>query len=208
LSDSNNIELLIKFGYGFGRRSSISAPAASRKPLYAMLREGFTKLNDMKYMIIFIIILGIFGCNSQTSNNRSTQAQLDSLQKRLENTYKPGFGDLMSSIQTHHAKLWFAGQNQNWKLADFEIHEINESLADIKEYSSDRPETKSIGMIDLAIDKMNKAIQQKSASQFTSSYTLLTNTCNSCHQQTDHEFIVIKIPDTPPFSNQDFKVKQ
>ena len=35
----------------------------------------------------------------------------------------PGFEEFMSNIQAHHAKLWFAGQNHNWKLADFEIHE-------------------------------------------------------------------------------------
>ena len=38
----------------------------------------------------------------------------------------------MSSIQTHHAKLWFAGMNANWRLADFEIHEIMESVDDKK----------------------------------------------------------------------------
>ncbi len=63
-------------------------------------------------------------------------------------------------------------------------------------------------MINLAMDSINNAIHQKNATQFKSSYLLLTNTCNSCHQATSHEFNVIKIPDTHPFSNQDFKVKQ
>lgn len=170
--------------------------------------EKITKLKDMKYISIFIIIFGMVACNRPTGDNGSQKAQLDSDQKRSENIYRPGFGEFMSSIQTHHAKLWFAGQNQNWKLADFEIHEIRELFDDIKEYHRDRPETKPIEMIDPAIDSMSHAIQQKSASQFASSYTLLTNTCNSCHLKTDYEFIVIKIPDNPPLSNQDFKVKQ
>ena len=162
----------------------------------------------MKYIIISIFTIGLFACNRQAGNSQSLQIQIDSLQNKLDHTYKPGFGEFMSSIQTHHAKLWFAGQNQNWELADFEINEIKESLAGIKEYCSDRPETKSIGMIDLAMDSMSIAIQQKSVTQFQSGYILLTNTCNSCHQATNHEFNVIKIPDNPPFSNQDFKVKK
>jgi hypothetical protein len=44
----------------------------------------------------------------------------------------------MSSIQVHHAKLWFAGQNQNWELADFEMHEIAGIDDAIKEYQSER----------------------------------------------------------------------
>ncbi|MEP7317946.1 MAG: hypothetical protein ABI921_04380 [Panacibacter sp.] len=162
----------------------------------------------MKYITFVLLTIGLFACNNQIDNNKFMQTQIDSLQNKLNSTYKPGFGEFMSSIQIHHNKLWFAGQNQNWKLADFEINEIKESLADIKEYCGDRPETKSIGMIDLAMDSMSIAIQQKSAVQFKSSYSLLTNTCNSCHQAISHEFNVIKIPDNPPFSNQEFKVKQ
>lgn len=161
-----------------------------------------------KVIIISLLTVGIFACNTQTGNKQFVQAQIDSLQTKLNNTYKPGFGEFMSSIQVHHNKLWFAGQNQNWKLADFEINEIKESLADIKEYCADRSETKAIGMIYFAIDSISNAVQQKSTAQFKSNYTLLTNTCNSCHQATSHEFNVIKIPDNPSFSNQDFKVKQ
>jgi len=49
-------------------------------------------------------------------------------------SYKPGFGEFMGGIQVHHEKLWFAGTNQNWKLAGFEIHEIKESMDDIRKY--------------------------------------------------------------------------
>ena len=37
----------------------------------------------------------------------------------------------MSGIQVHHEKLWFAGTAKNWRLADFEIHEIMEAVDDI-----------------------------------------------------------------------------
>ena len=110
----------------------------------------------------------------------------------------------MSSIQVHHEKLWFAGQNKNWKLADFEIHEIQESLDDIKEYCTDRKETASIGMINVPMNSLTVAIEHKDLARFKSSYILLTNTCNQCHVETDHGFNVIKIPVNPPFSNQDF----
>jgi len=46
----------------------------------------------------------------------------------------------MSGVQAHHSKLWSAGQNQNWKLADFEIHEIMEAIDNIQKYQSERKE--------------------------------------------------------------------
>ena len=97
------------------------------------------KLYDMKYIIIFILTIGLVAYNSQTDNSHFLQTQINSLQNKLDNTYKPGLGEFMSGIQVHHNKLWFAGQNQNWKLADFEINEIKESLDDIKNIAPTAP---------------------------------------------------------------------
>lgn len=144
-------------------------------------------------------------CNPQADKTQQLQIQIDSLKSRLDNSYQPGFGEFMSSIQLHHAKLWFAGINNNWELADFEIHEIQESLDDIQQFNTDRLEAKTIGMISPAIDSVSNAIKQKNQLLFKSCYTLLTNTCNNCHKATKHEFNVVTIPAIPPISNQSFK---
>ena len=112
----------------------------------------------------------------------------------------------MSSIQVHHAKLWFAGKNKNWALADFEIHEIMESLDDIKKYETERKESPMVSMLGPALDSVNAAIAKQDTMQFKNSYVLLTNTCNNCHRAVKFEFNVFKIPDAPPFSNQVFPV--
>jgi hypothetical protein len=162
----------------------------------------------MKRFAFVLIIAIIFGCNSPTQKVNQLQNRIDSLEQRLNDTYKPGFGEFMSGIQAHHSKLWFAGQNQNWKLADFEIHEIMESIGDIQKYETERPESKLIKMIEPALDSVNSAIKQKNQVRFTYNFTLLTKTCNACHQAANFEFNVVKIPESLPFSNQDFKVNE
>jgi hypothetical protein len=133
------------------------------------------------------------------------QATIDSLKKQLAESYKPGFGEFMSGIQTHHAKLWFAGKDQNWPLADFEVQEIQEALDDVQKFCSDRPEVKAIGMIYPSMDSVNNAIRQKDIQLFRNSFILLTNTCNNCHQSTEHGFNIVTIPASLPVANQDFK---
>ena len=114
----------------------------------------------MKAVFFLLIMVLLVSC-SQGDNTDKLQSQVDSLQKKLNATYKPGLGEFMLGIQEHHAKLWFAGINKNWELADFEVHEIGETLGDIKQYCTDRPEVKSIGIIDPAdqqgISASNKA---------------------------------------------------
>ena len=160
----------------------------------------------MKQTILFLFVVCLCGCHHSAKETQVLQASIDSLEQKLAESYKPGFGEFMSGIQAHHSKLWFAGQNQNWKLADFEIHEIMEATEDIRKYETDRKESELIGMINPAIDSINVAIHKKDPALFKSSFTLLTNTCNACHHAASFEFNVVKIPDSQPFSNQDFKV--
>ena len=163
------------------------------------------KVQFVSYLFLTITFCLFLTCNNKPTEVQQIQAKIDSLQKQIANTYKPGFGEFMSGIQTHHAKLWFAGQNQNWPLADFEIHEIQESLDDIRNFCGDRPEVKSLSMIDPPIDSISKAILQKNSELFKTDFVILTNTCNTCHRATDHGFNVVTIPTSLPVVNQDFK---
>jgi len=168
--------------------------------------EKYDSLSTTLYFILIPLVLHLVACSQHSSQVSQTQSKIDSLQSQLDKAYKPGLGEFMTGIQLHHAKLWFAGQNQNWPLADFEIHEIQESLDDIDEFCKDRPEVKSIGMLRPAIDSVTNSIQQKNLQLFEKSFSLLTTTCNNCHKATDHGFNVVTIPTSPPVSNQDFKV--
>jgi hypothetical protein len=153
----------------------------------------------------FMVVLLLSACQQQENDSHHLQVQIDSLQKKLDNTYKPGLGEFMSDIQVHHAKLWFAGQAGNWNLADFETKEIREAIDNIQSYCSDRPEVVSLPMIKAPLDSIDAAVQKKSSVQFKNAFILLTNTCNNCHRATKHAFNVIQIPGTPPFTNQVFQ---
>src|SRR5580693_10153968 len=127
-----------------------------------------------KISIILIVSIFIFACSQTNNNSQALEMRIDSLQAKLAASYKPGLGEFMSNIQVHHDKLWFAGQNQNWKLADFEINEIKESLDDIQKYCQDRSETKLIGMINAPINSIGKSIQNKKPESFRNAFVVLT----------------------------------
>ena len=159
----------------------------------------------MKQVGILFVVLALFSCKQDSDKITQLEQRIDSLEIKLNNTYKPGFGELMVSIQSHHSKLWFAGQNQNWKLATFEIHELEETLENIITFKTEREESKFIKMIRPNVDSVTTAIKQKDLIQFASAYSKLTQTCNHCHRLNDHGYIHIKIPKISPYSNQNFK---
>lgn len=160
----------------------------------------------MKEIFILTILLLSVSCQENTNHSGARQKEISDAKGEPPKSYKPGFGEFMTSIQIHHAKLWFAGQNENWALADFEIHEIEEGIEDIQRYQSARPESKELPMINPELDSVLSAIDQKDKLAFDRTYNLLTHTCNTCHKVTNHGFIQIKIPDNEILSNQKFNI--
>ncbi len=158
--------------------------------------------------ILPALLFALFSCNQNNSYTQLLQSRIDSLEIKLSEAYKPGFGEFMGNIQAHHAKLWYAGQNKNWKLANFEMDEIRETFDNIVKYASDRKEVQLLPMINPALDSVTAAINRHDPAQFQSGFTFLTNTCNTCHNAAQFEFNVVKIPDSQIFSNQDFKPAQ
>ena len=151
--------------------------------------------------------MAIYSCSeSEKDSDEASVAQVKKLQKEIDHI-KPGFGDVMLGIQTHHAKLWFAGVNKNWELSDFEMHEIEENVEQIKELYPKDKRTADLSMLEPVLDSLDAAIKAKQVEKFKKSFTLLTNTCNECHQKNGYEFNVITIPKQPPVPNQKFKVE-
>jgi hypothetical protein len=122
--------------------------------------------------------------------------------------YQPGLGEFMTATQLRHAKLWFAGKNNNWALAAYEIDEIKEGLEDAAKYHANNDGVAVAELIKAIIDprleQLEKAVEGKSSTQFAAAFDELTNGCNGRHAKAGKPFIRIQRPTTPPVSNQNF----
>ena len=167
---------------------------------YYFYTEGYNMIK-----LSCVVFLFFSSCSDNNQKLDELQSQITEIQKKVNDAYKPGLGEFMINIQLHHAKLWFAGLNENWKLAAFEIDEMKESFEDIQKYETEREETKMVPLIYPSLDSIRTVVGKKDISEFKESFTLLTNTCNVCHTENHFEFNKIKIPDMPPFGNQVFK---
>lgn len=124
-------------------------------------------------------------------------------------SFKPGFGMFMGYMQKFHEKLGLAGNNENWELANFYLHELEETVEDIEEMHPDRNETLLLSqMLPSQIELVEDAVEEKDLATFKEAYIQLTATCNSCHASTGYEFIEIQVPDKSSYPSQLFKKKQ
>jgi hypothetical protein len=124
--------------------------------------------------------------------------------------YTPGLGEIMSLQQMRHAKLWFAGQNANWLLAEYELKELKEGFADAVAMHPTDDEL-PLPIKDLVPKKTTVPLQDLEAvvkaqnqGRFDSAFDALTMACNECHQAENFGFNVIQRPSSNPYPNQQF----
>lgn len=114
--------------------------------------------------------------------------------------------DVMAKFQYHYNKLWFAAQAENWELAAFYAHELEESFESLEEANViEEGQNLSQLLKQMALpafEELEVSIKKKDLSEFTDNYNALINGCNSCHAATQHGFIQIKVPETKVIDNQ------
>jgi hypothetical protein len=124
--------------------------------------------------------------------------------------YHPSLGDLMTmAIQPRHTKLGLAGQQGNWPYAQYELSELRNAFARV---ARTIPIYRNIDLAAITgalttepLKAVEQAIKAEDIHQFKTAYAALTTACNACHLSQDHAPVVIRIPSTNPYPDQDFR---
>jgi len=108
--------------------------------------------------------------------------------------------DLMIMLQLRHAKLWYAANLANWRLAQYEA----ERLAATFDRAGDLGPALPFDGGEVQ-GRIAEAISAQDVASFDEAFRDLTNACNACHQAAAVEFIEIRVPvRSSPYSNQVF----
>jgi len=118
-------------------------------------------------------------------------------------SYVPRLGDIMLSVQNRHMKLWFAGKAANWELAAYEARQLKASLVEAASLYEGIPVTNVTTMAQ-PVSALNDAIEAKNDKSFAKAYGELTSGCNSCHRSIGRGYIVMRVPEVSPFTDQQF----
>lgn len=139
---------------------------------------------EMKYIKLPIgVVLAVF----LTAGGISTVA--------LSDEDGPDLIGLMGSLQLFMHKAGLSIQFSNYELADFYAHEIEETLeavGEVEEYDGFAIGQLSDAMLEPMVEKFGEALDSKSKDAALEAYANVINSCNACHQVTDHSFIKIE----------------
>jgi type II secretory pathway component PulL len=142
--------------------------------------------------------------------NAALQAQF---QTRFHNTAEEASHNellaYMGYFQRFADKLYFAGKEQNWELAEFYTEELEETA---EKLANGNIEDEGVNLSALvpsvllpSIEPLEKAIKAKDSKAFQENYVLLVNSCNKCHTLAKHPFIRVAVPTSPTHGNQVYR---
>jgi hypothetical protein len=162
-------------------------------------------------MLRNVALLALFaGAVTLASLNLGNAQTPPAPQGAAPQAYRPSLSDLMTAtIQPRHIKLGLAGQEGNWPLAAYQLGNLKGSF---DRAAQAWPVYRTTNMADLIeattkapMDAVAAAIKAADAGKFDKAYEELTETCNACHQSTDHALVVMRVPKVSPYPDQDFR---
>ncbi len=103
-----------------------------------------------------------------------------------------GFDVAMAETGYRHGELYWAGRDENWGYASYQVEKIETAVANGTERRPKR--AASARMLEGALERVKEAIARRDAGAFDAAFTKLTATCNACHVSERVPFIHVVAP--------------
>jgi hypothetical protein len=151
-------------------------------------------------------------CAVSAAGSDDAAAAVAALERRVaeleRHRYHPELGEQMLGIQIRHARLWFAGEAQNWTLAAYELQELKEAFAAVVEQNPEHAVFQPQRLADVLpamtqgpVAALRDAIDHASKAEFERAYDALSAACTGCHRVAGNDFLVIQRPHAPLLDN-------
>lgn len=146
---------------------------------------------------LIIVMLTATACHTQTDNTAqgdwikgNTTEQVKIIEKQFR-----GFDVAMVETGYRYQELYWAGQDENWDYASYQLGKIKVAMENGLERRPNRAAS-SAHFLDAVLPEMQQAITRKDSVVFNQSFRALTIQCNSCHAMEQVPFFTVKPPTT------------
>lgn len=114
----------------------------------------------------------------------------------------------MARLQRWTHKTTLALQARNPTLADFYLHEMEESIetiqTEVPTYEGYAVADRTEEILVPTVEALNGALDERDWEVVDNRLSSLAQSCNQCHQVTDHAFVRVNLEDVPNPYPQDF----
>lgn len=142
------------------------------------------------------MILGLFSCNQKTDKETAQGDWIKGTEnekiKTIEKQFR-GFDNAMVETGYRYQELYWAGQDQNWEYADYQLEKIKFVIEIGLERRPKRAKSAE-HFLTYVLTEMKKSLEKKDTEIFNKNFQTMTINCNSCHSMEKVPFFTVQIP--------------
>ena len=145
--------------------------------------------------LLLAIMIG--ACQTQTGQQEKFETRwmgetLQEILEKIEGQFG-GFSGTMVEVTYRYKELYWAGQDENWEYALYQIEHIEEAL---EQGFMRRPEREASAQqfVNQSLPEIEGFAKEGDKEAFLVSFTELAAACNTCHNMEEVEFMVVDIP--------------
>jgi hypothetical protein len=150
-----------------------------------------------KFSIYGLLIIALWSCSGAENSAPSgpggwlegtSQEKFHTVANQLR-----GFDVAMVETGYRYQELYWAGVDQNWEYANYQIEKIKVAIESGLERRPKRAASAEY-FLNEALPAMKKTLQNRDSTAFLDGIQLLTTNCNGCHANEKVPFFRVQIP--------------
>jgi len=148
----------------------------------------------MKAIVFFTAIFLLVACNQNAPEVQgkwikgTEQEKLNAIERQFR-----GFDMAMAETGYRYQELYWAGQDENWEYASYQVEKIRKAIENGLQRRPKRAKSAE-HFLTYALPEMQKSIDSKDTVVFNKEFQILTNNCNGCHAMEKVPFFTVKTP--------------
>ena len=149
----------------------------------------------MKNSVLLLVIFITTACQNQPQEQPQGNWITGSGQNQIETIEKQFRGFDMAMVETgyRYVELYWAGKDQNWEYATYQLQKIRKTINNGLERRPKRAKS-ATNFLNTTLPEMEKAIQYQDSVAFAKNFHKLTISCNTCHELEKLAFFNVKEP--------------
>jgi hypothetical protein len=151
-------------------------------------------LDKARVLIILVSVAAFIACKNKSNNPQGewiTGTEQEKI-KTIEKQFR-GFDHAMVETGYRYQELYWAGQDENWEYADYQLEKIKIAIENGLERRPKRAKS-AAHFLNHVLPEMKKSVQSKDTVIFNKGFRALTTNCNSCHTMEKVPFFIVQIP--------------
>jgi hypothetical protein len=167
---------------------------------------------EMNHRFLFFCLLFTFTCflacsSGQESSGLNEDELLTqpigsqdwltgNLEEKLETItdHLRGFDMAMVETGYRHVELYWAGQDENWAYAEYQVEKLQLAIERGLERRPARAESAQ-QYLELALPEMENAVKERDKELFNRTFETFTESCNACHHSEQVPHFNVQIPE-------------